>query len=236
MPLLRVGERRVVGAARHAERQRGDRDPAAVQDLHRVDEPFAASADHRLGGNDAVLHDHFGGVGGPEPHLVFFFPARKPGVPVSIANAEIPFFSRSGSVTANTIVRSPTEPWVVNVFEPFRIHPPPGLGTRRGLRSAGVASGRRLGQAPRADPLPEASFGTYVFRCASFAAREDMIRAQRVVRRDRDPDRAVDARELLDDDDVLDVAQSRAAQALRETGRRSTPRAAACLTSASGNS
>ena len=101
------------------------------------------------------------------PILFSFFPFRKPGVPVSIANAEIPLFSRAGSVTANTIVRSPTEPWVVNVFEPFRIHPPPSLGTA--FVFVPPASLPAVGSVKLHAPIqvPEASFGTYAFRCAS---------------------------------------------------------------------
>ena len=46
----------------------------------------------------------------------------------SMAKAEIPRRPCPGSVTAKTTVRSATEPCVVKVFDPFRIHPPPGAG------------------------------------------------------------------------------------------------------------
>src|SRR5947209_17809392 len=43
------------------------------------------------------------------------------------------------------------------------------------------------------------------------AEHEDMVRAERIVRGDRDADRAVNARKLLDDCDVLDVTHPCAA-------------------------
>ena len=42
LALLRVGEREVVGALREADAHRGDRDPAAVEDLQELLEALAA--------------------------------------------------------------------------------------------------------------------------------------------------------------------------------------------------
>jgi len=46
-------------------------------------------------------------------------------VPCSTTNAEMPFLPLSGSVTAKTTITSPTDPWVVKVFEPLSTHAAP---------------------------------------------------------------------------------------------------------------
>ncbi len=70
--------------------------------------------------------------------------------------------------------------------------------------------------------LPCASGVTYFLRCSGDAEFVDVIRAQRIVRRDNQSDRAVDARQLLDHRHVLDVAKTRAAVLLRKNHAHQT--------------
>ena len=65
------------------------------------------------------------------PSLFSFLPERKPSIPFSSTKAEMlrPLVP-SGSVTAMITQTSPTEPWVVKVFEPLRIQPPSTFSAR----------------------------------------------------------------------------------------------------------
>jgi hypothetical protein len=88
-------------------------------------------------------------------------------------------------------------------FEPFRTHSFPS-------RTAG------LREAPGADRLPLRERGDPAPFLLLRAEHEDVVRAETVVRRDRDAHRAVDARELLDDSDVVDVGEAGTAVRLRD--------------------
>src|SRR5512143_2084819 len=59
------------------------------------------------------------------PSLSSFFPERKPGVPRSTTNAEIPFLPRERSVTAITTAMSAMPPLVMKFLEPFSTKWPP---------------------------------------------------------------------------------------------------------------
>ena len=59
--------------------------------------------------------------------------------------------------------------------------------------------------------LPCASGTTILFLLRFVAKFENVIGAQRIMRRNDNAHRTIDARKLLDGDDVFDVAQSRAA-------------------------
>ncbi len=63
---------------------------------------------------------------------------------------------------------------------------------------------------------PVASLGMYLRRLLVAAGEINVIGAERIVRGDDQADGRIDARELLDDDGVIDVAEPGAAQFLRE--------------------
>src|SRR5205823_5752063 len=86
----------------------------------------------------------------------------------------------------------------------------PGAGAR------GVRAGAGLGEAPGADLLAAGERRHPAAALLLVAELEDVVGTQRVVRGDADAHRGVDARQLGDDDDVLDIAQARAAVLLRE--------------------
>ena len=69
---LRVLGRGFVGALRHAQRQRGNGDAAAVENLQAVDEALALFAQQILRRHTAIAEHHFGGVAGAHAQLVFF--------------------------------------------------------------------------------------------------------------------------------------------------------------------
>ena len=98
--LLGVAHRAFVGALRHAQAERGDGNAAAIENLQAVDEAFAFFAEKIFGGNAAIGEDDFAGVARAQAELVFFFPGRKPGVPFSMMNAEMPWLFFAASVTA----------------------------------------------------------------------------------------------------------------------------------------
>jgi hypothetical protein len=90
------------------------------------------------------------------------------------------------------------------------------LAHRGSSRAAGVRARLRLGQRPAAEFFAlrqRRDIFLALLRSAKFI---DVIGAQRIVRRNDQPDRAVDARELLDDRRVLDVAKAGAAAVLRK--------------------
>ena len=84
----------------------------------------------------------------------------------------------------------------MNVFVPFRTHPPRAR-SRRGL-----------GQSPRADELASRKF-RHIFLLLRLVARQkNMVRAERRVRGDDNPDRAIHARKFFNRADVLHVAHA----------------------------
>ena len=150
------------------------------------------------------------------PSLFSFLPGRKPSIPLSSTKAEMLWWrGPCGSVTAKTTQTSPTLPWVVKVFEPFRIQPPSTL-LGAGAGAGGVGAGAGLGQAPGADLLALGERDQPAAPLLLVAELVDVVAAQRVVRRDADADRGVDLGQLGDDDHVLDVAEAGAAVLLGE--------------------
>ena len=91
LALLRVAQRRLVGALRQADRQRRDPDAAAVEHLQRVDEalPFLAEQLRRPARGSPRRCTSLVSLA-RMPSLFSFLPARIPGVPCSTTNAEMP--------------------------------------------------------------------------------------------------------------------------------------------------
>ena len=96
-------------------------------------------------------------------------------------------------------------------------HSPPshhGLGARAG----GVRPGFRLGQRPAAEPFARRQLRNVLPPLLVAAHLVNVVRAERSVRGHDDAHRAIHARELFNDDGVLDVAQPGAAQFLGKNG------------------
>jgi hypothetical protein len=77
--LLGVAQRSFVGALRHAQAQRGDRDAPAVENLQAVDEAFAFLAEQVFRRHAAIGENNFARVAGAQAELVFFFAGTKAG-------------------------------------------------------------------------------------------------------------------------------------------------------------
>jgi hypothetical protein len=209
--LLGVGASRVEGALGGAETERGDRDAPAVEDLERLDEAFADVTQQAVLAGKAVLHDHLGGVRGPDAELVLLLAG---------AEAFHPLVEHEGGdvVMAGTLGVGDREHHADVAFlavggeglgaveHPTAVGP---LGPRPCARGIGARTG--LGQAPGADLLARGQRREPAAPLRVIAELVDVVAAQRVVGSHADPDRRVDARQLGDHEDVLDIAQTGAA-------------------------
>ena len=79
LALLGVLHRGIQRALRHAQRQRGDGDAAAVENFQAARETFAFWAEQIFTRNAAIGENDFGGVAGAHAQLVFFFAGAKTG-------------------------------------------------------------------------------------------------------------------------------------------------------------
>ena len=215
-PLLRVRERRLERAARDADREGGDRDPAAVEDLHGIRRSRrprgrrASSAGTRQSSITSVQVSD-----ARIPSLFSFLPTRMPGLSSSTTKAEIPWRPRVRSVTAMRTATSPTEALVMKFFEPFRTQESPS-------RTAVVfvppesepASASVRPQAASHSPDVRARQIPPLLRLGP--EEEDVARSERGVRGERQRDGAVHARDLLDDRRVVVRRETGAAVLLRK--------------------
>ena len=218
LALLRVAPARLRRRrARCPTRERRDRDAAAVEDLHRVDEALPSLAEQLLVGDAAVLHDELRRVGGAQSRACSPSCRRgSPAFPCSTTKAEMPCLPCArGRSRANTTATSPTEPCVMKFFEPLSTQPSPSRTAVVFVppaSRAGVGSVRP--QAPIHSPGGELRHVAAPLRLG--AEQVDVVRAEGVVRGDGEADRGVDARDLLDDRRVVHVAEPRAAVLLGE--------------------
>ena len=104
----------------------------------------------------------------------------------------------SGSVTAKTVMRSATEPWLMNRLEPLSTYSSPSRTARvRAAAASEPASASVSANAIRCSPL--ASFGQPAGLLLGRAAMDDRQRRQLLDRED-EPGRGARAAELLDDE------------------------------------
>ena len=104
---------------------------------------------------------------------------------------------------------------VMNCFAPLITHSPSSSARGR-ARVAGVRAGLGLGQPEGGEPLAGAQLRQPVPLLLLGAPEVDRHRAERRVRRDRDADRRVDPRELLDRERVRERVAAAAAVLLGE--------------------
>ena len=175
-------------------------------------------------GNEAIFEDQFRRVAGAQAKLVFFLAGAKSlriffhderGEPVRVSGAV-----RHGKHDQHVGVVAVGDKSLGAVQHPSALR----LGGGH-ARAARVRARRRLGQSPGADKFPGRQLGDVLLFLTLVSGYEDVIRAQRSVRRDDDADGPVNARQLFDHGDVLDVAHPRAAVFRRE---RSCPASPAC--------
>ena len=87
-----------------------------------------------------------------------------------------------------------------------------------GAHGAGVGAGLGFGERPASDPFAGGQFWNVLGALFVVAGEINMISAERIVRGHDESDGRIDARELFDDDGVIDVAESGAAELFRENG------------------
>ena len=181
----------------------------------RIHEAEAFLAEQVRVRDEAIAENHFGGVAGAHAQLIFFFARAK--TRIALFHDE-----RGNSFRALGLVghgHGHAHIRVVAVGDKcFRAveNPAAVLAHCGGARAAGVRARLRFGQRPAAEFLAlrqRLNIFLALLRRAKFV---DVIRAQRIVRRDDQSDRAVDARQFLDHRRILHVAKARAAVLLRK--------------------
>src|SRR5438067_5295463 len=206
LTVLRVFERRIKGALSDAQRQRRDRDSSSIKDAHRIDESIAFLA-QKIGRRHAtVLKDHFGGVAGAQPQLVFFLAGAK--TLHALFDNERREAVRSRGLIGHSDYNHNVSVMTVGdeCLRPVE-HETIALANGGSSSAAGIRSRTRLGQPPGAEKLTAGQFGN-VFSLLLFGSRNvDVIRAKRVMSSHDDSDRAIDARELFQGDHIVDIAQ-----------------------------
>ena len=136
-----------------------------------------------------------------------------PGVPFSITRFEISPSPVSAVIVTHWVISVPA--FVMKAFEPLTIQ----LSPRRSavVRVAPASEPASGSVRPNAaSRSPRASGGIQRCFCSSRAEQEDRHRPERGVCGERDRDRRVDARELLDRDRVGERVAARAAELLGE--------------------
>src|ERR1700735_4021653 len=161
-------------------------------------------------GNDAIFKDQFGGIAGAQAELVFFFAGTK-SLGVFVDNESRNAVGVRGSVGDG---ENDNRVSVVAVSaERLRSiqHPAVSLADSGHASAAGVRPRRGLCQSPGTDEFAGRQYADAFTLLRFVAGKENMIRAERRVRRDNDSDRAIDAGEFFDGSNVLDVAHACAA-------------------------
>src|SRR5271166_1835309 len=208
--LLGVTNRGIESALSHAEAECGDGDTAAIENFQAACEAFAFGAEKILGGDFAVGEDNFGSVAGAHAQLVFFLAGAKTGSSLfkdERADAVRAFgFVGDGHGHADIGIVTVRGEGFRAVENPMRAVP---AGNGAGAPGIGAGFGFREGPGTELLALGERD---EILALLLFAAElVDVIAAQRIVRRDEQSYRTVDAREFFDDRGVFDVAEAGAA-------------------------
>jgi len=180
------------------------------RNLQRVYEALSFRAQQIRRGNKTIGEDDFGSIARPHAEFVFFLPGRNPGFPFSKMKADIPFDPLALSVTA----MATHHVGVVAIRrERFRAVDDPAaiFSCGDGSRPSRVGPGFGLGQRPASRVFALRERNHVLSFVALHCQFVDVIRAERVVGRDDEPDGAVDPSQLFDHHHVLDVAEARAA-------------------------
>src|SRR5262245_38143559 len=194
--LLRVGQRRFIGALRQPDHLRADADAPFVQRLDGDLVSFAEFAQHVLFGRAAIVEEQFAGRRCADAQLVFLLAHRESGeIPFDNERGDTPVaFARIGvgedDEEAGLIaVRDPQLAAVDQIMIAFVFGP--------GLHRERVGAGTRLAQTVGADRVgrqPRDVFLLLGFR----AVIQKRVDSQRVVYVYADADRRVDAGKLFD--------------------------------------
>ena len=204
---LCIGHRLLERSLRDADTQSTDTDPPAIQDAQGVDEPLSFLPKAVVIRHPAVLHDDFRRVGGSASHFVLLSAGPEPLHPLlenEGGDSVLPLaFVADREDDRHVADRAVCRERLAPVQDPTRAVPYGGRACSRR-----VAAGGRLGQAPGADRHTSRQ-GCEVTSLLLFRARdEDVVGTERIVRRHGKADRAVHARELFDDEDIVQVGEA----------------------------
>src|SRR6266540_862349 len=175
--LLRILERRFVRAPRDPHGERRDRDPAGVQDLHRVGESFPLRPEEVLLRDPAVLHHERAGVGSPHAELVLL---------LAHPDARIVELDDEGGDPAVTLGRfghghqdgHAADRCVGDEVLRAVQDPAGAIAHGRGLGPARVGARLGLGQTPRRQPLSRSKPGHVTAALRLVPEPEDVARAE----------------------------------------------------------
>ena len=216
-----VAQRGLVRSLSHAQAKGGDGDAAAVENLQAVDEAVAFDAHEILGGHAAVGENEFAGVAGAQAELVFLLAGTKAGGSLlhdESRDAAILFGGvGGGDHHADIGIVAVGDEGLRAVDDPTAV-----FLDGSGARASCVRAGFGFGERPAAQLLALRERRDVLLLLLFVAELVDVVGAQRIVRGDDDANGAVHARELFDDDGVLDVAHSRAAIFFREDDAEKT--------------
>jgi hypothetical protein len=213
LPLLRVGEGEVVGALGEPDTHRRDRDATAVEDLHELCEPSPARAEQVPLRNGAILERELARVGRVPAELVHRRGDLIPGRAVRHDDIrDLTFAGERGDRDAGRDVGAGVRDEDLRaVDDPLSV-----AKVCACARRARVGAGVRLREAECGELPAGGELGEPLLLLPLVAVQEDRHRPERRVRRNRDRDRGVDARQLLDRDRVRHGVGAGAAILLRD--------------------
>ncbi len=172
-----IVQRRLVGALRHAQAEGRNRDAAAIQRAHSIDEAVALFAQQVLRRNLAVFEDQFRGVAGAQAELVFFLAGAESfgalfhhecrqsvGVRGLVGHGD--HHRHVGVVSVGDEGLGAVE------------HPLVASAYRRAARAARIRTRARLRQPPCAEELAAGQLGNVFAFLLFIAGHEDVIAAK----------------------------------------------------------
>ena len=217
---LRVRDRRVERALGDPDRQRTDRDPAAIEDPQERLEAAPLLAEHVRRRDARPVEDQLAGRRGMQPELVLEPPDREAGrvgghdERADLGGAVVARPAPGGDDVGARLAGVGDEP--LAAVEHPRAAVRAVLVARGRPRPARIAAGSGLGQAVRADDLAARHRHEVALLLLVRAGQVERPAAEARVGRDDQPERAPHAADLLDRDGVRERVQPRPALVLRD--------------------
>ena len=215
LTILGVGDGHVDRAVAETERQRRDRDATAIEDLHRVGEAGVDLADAVRVGDANVLEGELDGVA--RAHAELLEVLRRAETRGAVLDDERGdalvarrFFVRAREHDAEAADAALRDEHLGAVQ-----HPVVALAHGRRAKARRVAARARLGERPGREPLAGDRLRQVLLLLRFAAERQDVTGAEPVVRRDRQRQRAIDARRFEHRDRVRERVHPGAAVLFR---------------------
>jgi hypothetical protein len=179
-PLEGVVPRGFVRPLRETDRQRRDADAPGVEHLQGIDEPLPLDAKEMVGGNAALLQDHFARLTRSHPKLVFLLagpqPRRTP-LDNERRDAATALGPAGDSHHDHHITRPPVRDELLRPVD----HPAVAIANRRRAHRRRIAAGGRFGERPRSELTSARERHQILLLLCFVAEHEDVRRAEAVV-------------------------------------------------------